>query len=369
MSFMASKGLDVLMVSSEGKEWDEIVKREGCRHSILNMTRKISPIRDLFSLLSLVFLFLKERPTIVHTHTPKAGLLGMLAAWISRVPVRVHTIAGLPLMSTEGFKKKLLIFTEKLTYWSAHNVLANSFSIKSYLLDHRMIENSKLSIISQGSSNGIDLKRFSPEALKTNKINSIKSELNYDDNATYILSVGRMVNDKGIPELVTAFMALKKSRSDIKLVLLGPIEVERAAESLSKETLDFIQSDDDIIHVNWSDDVEYYMSVASFLVHASHREGMPNVILQAGAMNCPVICSSIPGNIDLVKHEETGFLFEKRNAKELLDLLRMACDDKDKLEVCSQNLHDFVSQNFERTHFHNCMLDFYSEKLELRQSN
>ena len=138
MQFMQQHGFDVLMISADGPELSEVIKNEGCRHVIVPMTRKITPWQDLKCLYSLVKIFKKEKPDIVHTHTPKAGLLGMLAAKLSGVKVRIHTVAGMPLMVEKGFKLKLLTFIEKLTYWAANHVWPNSGSLYNYITQHRL---------------------------------------------------------------------------------------------------------------------------------------------------------------------------------------------------------------------------------------
>jgi len=365
MSYMKKHGFDVLMVSSEGKEWEEVLSRELCPSHKINMTRKISPLQDLWSLLKLILLFRKERPDIVHTHTPKAGLLGMLAGKFTSVPLRIHTIAGLPLMSAIGLKKKLLISTEKLTYWASHYVLPNSKSIVDYLKRTNLLNSSKLEQISHGSSNGIDLQRFSLSSLSLEKIEKLKRKIHFNSDNIYLLSVGRMVNDKGIPELVQAFCQLKNKYDHLKLILLGPFESERNSEKIPDSTIYEIKNNLDIIHINWSDEVEYYMSIASFLIHPSHREGLPNVILQAGAMECPVICSDIPGNIDLVTHEETGLLFEKSNVEDLILKIEFAIKNRDVLKNFGLNLKQYVQKYFDRMVFHQKLLDFYRQKLEL----
>ena len=118
MRFMAANGFDVLMISADGKELADVIENEQCPHMIVPMTRKITPLQDLKCLYRLIKIFRKEKPDIVHTHTPKAGLLGMLAAKFSGVKTRIHTVAGLPLMAETGFKYHLLIFIEKLRSYS-----------------------------------------------------------------------------------------------------------------------------------------------------------------------------------------------------------------------------------------------------------
>ena len=361
MSFMSNYGFKVYAVSSAGKEWESIRKREGCETHIINMTRKISPARDLISLFKLVVFIVKCKPHIVHTHTPKAGLLGMLAARFAKVPLRLHTIAGLPLMSESGWKHSLLVLTEKITYWAAHRVLPNSNSIRSYLINNKLIDTSKLGMIGVGSSNGIDLSRYAGASLIPDVLDSIKANISYNAKCTYLICIGRMVNDKGIPELVRAFIEAREKNKKLRLLLLGPLESERSSETLSSVIRDIITSDKDVIHVPWTDKVEYYLHLASVCIHPSHREGLPNVILQAGAMQCPVICSDIPGNIDLVKDGISGMLFKVGNVDSLYDTLCYALQNRSLLDSYALNLHNYVTSNFDRKLYHLALLKYYQK--------
>jgi len=169
------------MISADGKERDEIIKNEGCPHIVVPMTRQITPWQDLKCLWQLIKIFRKEKPKIVHTHTPKAGLLGMLAAYICSVKVRIHTVAGLPLMVEKGFKFRLLTLIEKITYAAANRVWPNSTSLKNYIIEKRFTKKSKLGVILMGSSNGINLNRYSKQSLDNNIIEEIKKSFFYSE--------------------------------------------------------------------------------------------------------------------------------------------------------------------------------------------
>jgi glycosyltransferase involved in cell wall biosynthesis len=273
MHFMAANGFDVLMISADGKELNEVIEKEQCRHITVPMTRQITPFKDLKCLLQLIKIFRKEKPDIVHKHTPKAGLLGMLAAKICGVKVRIHTVAGLPLMVEKGFKYKLLKFIEKLTYASAEQVWPNSNSLMQFIIKNRLCKTTKLKIIAKGSTNGININRFSPQQLDEKITEEIKILINYSTEDTYLLCIGRLVVDKGIAELVHVFTQLQKTNDDLMLILVG--EYEPALDPLPEEILHEIEINPSIIHINWTPNVEYYMSLAHFFVFPSHREGFP----------------------------------------------------------------------------------------------
>lgn len=348
MKFMHNKGFEVLMVSADGPELGEVIEGEGCPHRIIAFTRAITPFQDLRCLWQLIWLFYRERPDIVHTHTPKAGLLGMLAARLTGVPVRIHTIAGLPFLTASGSRRKLLIAMEKLTYWGARQVWPNSKSILAYIKENRLCPIHKLNIINEGSTNGIDLDVFSPSVIQPDILARIKATFDYQPHFIYLLAIGRIVKDKGIPELVNAFTELQVDIPQLRLLLVGPIEEEREEELLPLATLEGIQNHPGIQHISWTDEVAYYLQLADILVHASHREGFPNVVLQAGAMSCPIICSDIPGNIDIVRDGKTGLHFKVRDAEHLIAQLRFALENPGKMQAMARCLRSEIEQYYAR---------------------
>lgn len=360
---MHENGFEVVMVSSDGKEVDEVTIQENSRHIVIPFTRKISPIQDIKCLVQLIQLIKKEKPDIVHTHTPKAGLIGMLASKIAGVNVKLHTVAGLPLMTATSLKRKILVFTEKLTYWAADTVLPNSNSIYNYIQEHNFVSSDKLDMIGNGSSNGIDLERFSRSAIQSKKLEQIKKGIKYDESKKYILSVGRVVKDKGIVELVRAFLKVSRDVQNIVLLIVGSLEYERAEELLPFDVLDEIKGNKNIIHINWSDEVEYYMYLADVLVHASYREGFPNVPLQAGAMECPIVCSNIPGNVDIVTDNYTGLYFEVGNTEELIERITMSLNKREQMQLYTKTLRKEIEDKFDRKKIHDEMRHFYLKLL------
>jgi glycosyltransferase involved in cell wall biosynthesis len=361
MRYMQDNGFDVLMVSSEGKEWRELVKNEACSHRIIPMAREIAPFKDLRSLWKLYRLIRKERPDIVHSHTPKAGLLAMLAAKFAGVNIRIHTIAGLRFMTTKGFTRRLLISMEKLTGRAATHVWPNSHSLLKYIRQQKLVKDRKLEVIGQGSSNGVDLDRFSPAVLAPEKVQKVKQRLKYDPNCFYLLNMGRIVKDKGIDELMYAFQKLYTEDPQLRLVVLGHFEDN--LDPISDEARQVFKSHPGIIHIDWSDEVEYFMHVCQLMVHASYREGFPNTLLQAGAMECPIVCSAIEGSVDIVAHEETGMLFQPGNAEDLLEKLRFALSNPDKMKAMAIRLREKVEKNFSQKYLHRCLKEKYLELL------
>ncbi len=361
MRFMKDHGFEVTMISADGPERAQVILDEGCPHVIVPMTRKITPVADLVSLLRLYRLFRKERPDIVHSHTPKAGLLAMLAAKMARVPLRIHTVAGLRFMTSSGLTRKVLEKMERVTAYAATNIWPNSQSLLGYLTRENLVPPAKLELIGYGSSNGIDLRRFNDSAIDPSALAEAKQLIRYDPSCFYIVTVGRIVADKGISELVQAFASVSRDHPSVRLVLVG--DQEPGLDPLDAETQQTIKGHPGIISTGWRNDVEYFMKMSDLLIHPSHREGFPNVLLQAGAMGCPVLCSRITGNIDIVEDAITGIIFEVNDETDLELKLRFALDQPDLVRSCAANLSAKVRQYFERSAVHLAILEKYNSLL------
>ncbi len=361
MYFMSQHGFDVVMISADGKELSEVINKEQCRHIVVQMTRRITPFQDLKCLIQLILIFKKEKPDIVHSHTPKAGLLGMLAARICGVKIRIHTVAGLPLMVEKGFKYHLLKFIEKLTYAAANHVWPNSHSLMQFIKDHGLTSSKKLHIIGKGSTNGLNTVRFNSSQLSEERLTALKTQINFNKENTYLLCIGRLVADKGIVELVEVFLKLQEKNPLLKLILAGEFEPE--LDPLPATILKEIASNNSILHVGWINNVEYYMKVSSFFIFPSHREGFPNVLLQAGAMGLPVICSRIAGNIDIVANNETGLIFDAGNQVQMLQLIQYAIAHPQHMQTMATQLQQNVIENFQQENIWQKMHNAYNSLL------
>lgn len=361
--YMQQSGFDVTVISSEGEDWDKM-PLENIDSIKVNMARRISLVQDIKSLFKLISVLRKISPDIVHTHTPKAGLLGMIAAWMIGVPVRIHTLAGMPAMTTTGIKKQILMMAERITYLFSNEVWINSKYLKQFTLRNSMISSRKAKMILNGSSNGIDLKKYTFENLDSDRLNALKEKYAIKENDFIYLAVGRMVNDKGINELIIAFDEIYTKNKSVRLFLLGPFE---EGDALPKETIENIKTHPAITHINWSDEVEYFMAVSDCFVHASYREGFPNVILQSASMGCPIVCSDIPGNIDIVESENEGYVFPVGNEIELQRSMEQVLNNKEEAEEKALSLQKKVKTCYDRTVFHKAVKDEYLELLNKRK--
>lgn len=364
MRYMKGNGFEVIMVSSDGKEWPDIIRNEGCEHRIVPMKRHIAPFRDIQSLWRLYRLFKKERPDIVHSHTPKAGLLAMLAAKFAGVKIRIHTIAGLRFMTATGMSRRILVFMEKLTGKAACYVWPNSHSLLNYIRENKLVSEKKLQVIGHGSSNGVDLNRYSISALKPEKLDEVKKLVNFKEDLIYILNMGRIVKDKGINEVLQSFKFVHTGNQKLRLIVLGTFEDD--LDPISDEAREILTTHPAVIHIDWSDQAEYFMHLSRLMIHASYREGFPSTLLQAGAMQCPVICSAIEGNVDVVTDNETGLLFQPRNMNDLLEKLNYALSHKEEMQNNAINLRKQVEKNFDQQYLHACLKEKYLEILNAK---
>ena len=346
MSFMSENGFDVIMISSDGKEVNDVIKNEKCDHIIIPLTRKITILKDLKATYNLYKLIRKEKPDIVHTHTPKAGIVGMLASCLAKVPIRLHTVAGLPLLETTGIKKKVLNFVEMLTYKCATKVYPNSNGLKNIILDNRFAKKEKLKTIANGSSNGIDTSYFNPQLFSIEEKKELKDKLNIKENDFVFIFVGRIVGDKGINELVAAFDKLSIENENVKLLLVGPFESD--LDPLKKRTIAIIDDNKKIIYTGFQKDVRPYFSIANILTFPSYREGFPNVVMQAGAMMLPSIVTDINGCNEIIIEGENGWIMPVKNEEALLNAMKNCFTLSNELIKVKLNARKMIVERYEQ---------------------
>jgi glycosyltransferase involved in cell wall biosynthesis len=340
LNFM-SKHYDVIAVSSsDNGKLKEVSKKEGIQAYPIELTRKITPFKDLIATYHLYRLFRREKPFIVHTHTPKAGITGMLAAKLAKVPHRLHTVAGLPLLESKGLKRKLLDIVEKTTYKCSTLVLPNSFGLKQIIIDLKFTNQSKLKIIGNGSSNGIDVNHFNPEIISDSQKEKLKLELGIQPNDFIFIFVGRIVGDKGINELVSAFDSIQTKNKVCKLLLVGPKEehldpISSVSESRIKENIN-------ILDVGMQKDIRPFLAISNTLVFPSYREGLPNVVLQASAMELPCIVTNINGCNEIIKDGLNGLIITPKDTKSLKSAMTFCLNNPQKLKEMSRASRNII---------------------------
>ena len=352
---------EVIGISSDAKKLEIVGKKEGMRVIPIELTRKITPLKDLLALFRLWRVLKKEKPFIVHSHTPKAGTIGMMAAKLAGVPHRLHTIAGLPLVEATGFKRRLLNAVEKITYSCATMVYPNSTGLQEIVLEHKFTKPSKLKVIGHGSSNGIDTDYFNPDLFSEDSKIQLRKKLKLADDDFVFVYVGRLVGDKGINELIAAFKKILSKFDNVQLLMVG--SHERELDPLLPETDEFIATSNKIIAAGWVDDVRPYFSISDCLAFPSYREGFPNVVMQSGAMGLYSIVSDINGCNEIVQEGVNGTIIPTKNAEALYMAMKQVLEKKDLLSKEKSTYRDMIKKRYERSFIWNELLKEY-QKLE-----
>lgn len=348
---------EVIGVSSFGDEMIIVEEQENIETHVIAMTRQISPLKDLHSAYKLFKFIKKQKPFIVHTHTPKAGTLGMLAARLARVPHRLHTVAGLPLLEAKGAKRQLLNLVEKITYINATLVLPNSYGLKNIIKILNFSTNEKLKVIGKGSSNGIDTDYFNKVNINLSQQSKLKHDLNISNDDFVFIFVGRLVADKGINELVSAFSRIYITNKKIKLLLVGPLETQ--LDPLSDKTLQEMEINKSIITTGWQNDVRPYLAVANALVFPSYREGFPNVVMQACAMELACIVSNINGCNEIITNNKNGLIIQPKSIEALQSAMQFFIDNPVTANEFASVARSNIIENYKREVIWNELLNLY----------
>lgn len=354
--FMQQNGFEVLAVSADGAEVKELKEQEACDHIAVPLTRKISPLKDLVALIALIRLFRKIKPSIVHTHTPKAGLVGMWAAKLAGVPVRMHTIAGLPWMESKGVMRWVLKQVEKITAMPALKVYPNSERMRSFL-EAEGLPAEKMKVLGSGSSNGIDSGYFSVNDEMKLKADELRKQTNIKEDGWIWIFAGRIVTDKGMGELFDAFSELHDQYPNDQLWILG--EEEPELDPLAEKHRKILYEHPAIIRWGFQKDVRPYMAAADVLAFPSYREGFPNVPMQAGAMGCALILSDINGCNEIVDDGKNGLLVPAKSTEALQKAMFALRGNKDKRDSYASAIRQKIESSFDQQKIWKAILGEY----------
>lgn len=346
-----SEKYEVVAVSSPGEDLEWVAEHEGVRTIAVLMERHISLWNDLKSLIKMISVFRKERPYMVHSMTPKAGLTCMVAGWLTGVPVRVHTFTGLVWPTSTGLKRKILMLTDKILCVCATQIIPEGQGVMDDLRSGG-ITKKPMMVLGYGNVKGVDMEYFDRKRF---------ADINKDESKFTFIFVGRIVGDKGVNELVEAFTQLHEKYQQTKLVLVGPYE--NNLDPVSERTLNLIKANPAIAAVGkkFGDDliVEYMKSDCHVL--PSYREGFPNTPLEAGALCLPNIVTDINGAREIVVNEENGLIVPSKDAKALYDAMERMLTDKALRQKIEKNARPMVESRFEKNFVRKCLYDFYDE--------
>jgi glycosyltransferase involved in cell wall biosynthesis len=362
--YFSKKGFTIQAISSSGEMLQKYEQTESIQVHAVEMARRITPFRDLVALWRLYRILRSIRPEIVHTHTPKASLLGGLAAWMANVPVRIHTLHGLPMMTATGLKRTILRWSEILSCWCVHQVLSVSRSVMNVAIQERMCSPTKIKVLMNGSSNGIDaFRKFNPKNYNFLFRAKFRTKLKIPISSNVLGFVGRIVRDKGMIELAQAWLKLREEYPNLHLLLIGPFEPQ---DPLPKDVETLFQSDPRIHLTGRVTNTAPYYAAIDVLVFPTYREGLPGVPLEASAMNLPVVATRIPGCVNAIKDGETGILVPVHDTEALTDAVRQYLSSPS-----LRRMHGHAGRKFVISHFQTELIwqALYKEYTNLLQKN
>lgn len=355
-----SSHYEIVALSSPLPELESIRKREGVRTIAVPMQRKITPLQDLVSLFRLIKVFRQERPDMVHSITPKAGLLSMMAAWLTRVPVRVHTFTGLIFPYEKGWKRRLLMTTDRLTAACATHVIPEGNGIKDDLVRFK-ITRKPLHTLGNGNVRGIDLRFYVQSEEVLRKGADLRKAFSIPDNAFVFVFVGRLDRDKGIDELVQAFLKLEQERPEAHLLLVGA--EEPGGKAIQDSTRRMIIASDHIhLSDGWQADVRPWYAAADALVHPSRREGFPNVVIEAGAMELSSIVTDINGSREIVADGQNGRIVPAQDPDALCKAMLQFVEQPEECRKMAATARELAAR-YEQGYVRHCLDVFYREVL------
>ena len=361
---------NLVLISSQGKELTELHEKYGVRTLEVPMERHMSIAKDIKSLWQMIKVFYAEKPYIVHSMTPKAGLICMIAALIARVPRRVHTFTGLVWPTAVGHKRKILMLTDKILCACATHIIPEGEGVKNDLQTH--ITKMPMRVLGFGNVRGVDMDFWKVTPLIKDQSEELRGKflgnsIRGSKKCFNFIFVGRLVGDKGINELIVAFLKLHDyylnlhSNQAIRLILVG--SPEDSLDPLKQITWDRIKSTPSIIEVGpvWGNDILKYYSASDCLVMPSYREGFPNTVLEAGAMGLPSIVTDINGSREIIENGKNGFIVPSKDINALYKAMKRMMEDKDTYKIMASNARPMVESRFEQSFVRKCLFDFYDE--------
>jgi len=354
MMRMKDDGYETVVVTSPGKELEAFKQRHPKEKTIeVAMERHISLIKDLKSLWQMIKVMSKEKPCMVHSMTPKAGLITMIAAWLTGVPIRIHTFTGLVWPTTTGFKKKILMLTDWVTCICATHIIPEGKGVLTDLKNYKICQK-PMKVLGYGNVKGVDMDKFDPARF---------ANVKKDNEKFRFIFVGRIVGDKGINELVQAFVKLNKEYTATQLTLVG--SYEENLDPVNSETLKLIKENSCINACGpmYGDDllVEYMKS--DCFVMPSYREGFPNTVMEAGAMELPSIVTDINGSREIIIHGENGFIVPSKDSYALYEAMKLMLIDNNIRAKMAANSRELINSRFEKSFVQKCLINYYEEIL------
>lgn len=327
--YLRDSGMDVVLISSDGPELSKLDLGRSLIHEVIDIPRSLKPLKDISALLALIKIFRKYKFDIVHSTTPKAGLLTAIAAFLLRVPVRLHTWTGQRWVTLKGPMRWVAIMSDMIIGCLNNRCYADSKSQRRFLLDNKITIPHKLEVIGHGSLAGVDLNRFNPKRWIDSEKKTMKNELSISSSAKVLIFIGRVAAEKGIAELVSSFQKLFHEGYNIDLLIVGPRDQDCGGKDFIY--LSEIERCPRIHYLGYSNHPESYLAISDILCLPSYREGFGTVVIEAAAMGVPTLGTQINGLIDAVDNGKTGVLIPSRDERALYSALKKMLDNPDSL--------------------------------------
>lgn len=360
MQYLRGAGFDLLVISAPGPELDELAQREQVRTIAVPMAREMSPWSDLLALTRLLRILWQEQPDIVNASTPKAGLLGMLAAWFAAVPVRVYQQRGLRLETTAGFLRAILTWTERIACACATQVVCNSRSLRRRCIELKLAPSHKLIVLGSGSSNGIRAERFLPGQAIMEEAAQLRASLGIAPDEKVVGFFGRLTPDKGFVDLLDGLDLLLRLHANTRLLVVGKTEQE---DPLPAETIRAMHDNPAIIRAGHVSNPAPYFHLIDILALPSYREGFPNVPLEAALAQVPTVGYQATGTVDAVVHARTGWLVEVGAKRDLVGALSLLLASDELRQWLGDQAQQFALREFKAETVWQCWADFYAGAL------
>jgi lipopolysaccharide/colanic/teichoic acid biosynthesis glycosyltransferase/glycosyltransferase involved in cell wall biosynthesis len=343
MSYLRANGFEPAIVSSPGPALEQRANQEGCRAFGIAMKREIAPLADLRSLFALWRMLRRVEPIICNSGTPKAGLLGGIAGWLAAIPCRVYTLRGLRLETATGLKRMVLALAEKVACRCAHRVICVSASLRDRAVALGLVPFEKTVLLGLGSSNGVDANRFERTRETAARAAELREQLHIGPTQPVVGFAGRLTRDKGLPELVTAFQLTRQQWPEAILLLIGDFE---SGDPIPAATKAAIESDSGIRHVERTSQVEICYHAMNVFVLPTHREGMPNAVLEAQAAALPAVTTTATGAVDAIEDGRTGLVVPVGDAGKLAEAVISLLSNPDRARQMGQLGRERVLREF-----------------------
>jgi glycosyltransferase involved in cell wall biosynthesis len=354
---VSEAGFDMHIVCSPGPLADEHEREHRVPVHRVLMVRRIAPWKDLVALARLCATLSRLKPRVVHSGTPKAGLLGTLAACLLRVPVRIYHVHGLPALTATGLTRRILMATERVSCAAATHVVCVSPSIRDELVAARLCTPDKVVVLGLGSSNGVDTAGFAPQRFSPSARHAVRARIGVPLDALVVGFIGRLVREKGIEELCAAWTQLRDRHPSAYLLIVGP---EDEKDPVSPATTETLRADPRVCLTGPDWDVAPLYAAMDLFCLPSYREGCPNVLLEAAAMELAVVAARVPGTVDAMQDGVTGSLVEVRNPGALAEALDRYLADANLRRRHGRAGRGWVEERFSRDKVWRTLRMFYS---------